>query len=591
MKLLLAGYYGSRNLGDEALLQVILDEIKESIPGAKVTVLSAKPEWTTEEYRVDAIAKFSFPQALKAMKSSDAVIFGGGGLLQDATSKKSLLYYVNLIRFAKFYKKKIILLAQGIGPLKDKKHVKKALEHVDLVSVRDEASLKGLVNIGARPKRLALTSDLAFLLKPAPLERVNKLLFDEGIKLDDKKLVAVSLRKPVDINDNGSFKVIAGLCDHLIRTRDVNVVFIPFAPEDQMVIKKVMSSMDESSVMLSRQYTPDEMLGIISKFSALIGMRLHSLIMAAGVNVPCFGISYDPKVTAFQASIQMPCVNISNIDEQKLKQDVAVFLADSKINTGLIDEIKKRAKSNITMMLEVLNKNRIDVLDVDVDNFTLDESVKKAEALLLKRNHSLIVTPNPEMIMAAQKDMELKNIIDGAGLALPDGVGLKIAGKILGKPFKQRVTGVDLMMKIIELSKSKGYKIFLFGGAEGVAGKAALRIGSNVVGYCQGYTMSDPFVVDKILQARPDILFIGLGSPKQEKWASKHLRQLNVPLTMCVGGSLDVLSGRVKRAPQFMQNIGLEWLWRLVNEPRRIKRMLILPVFLYKVILSRFGLR
>jgi len=214
--------------------------------------------------------------------------------------------------------------------------------------------------------------------------------------------------------------------------------------------------------------------------------------------------------------------------------------------------------------------------------------LKKAEKLLGSKEAGLIVTPNPEMIVASLKDIELRNVINNAYLSVADGVGLMIAGRILGKKFKQRIAGIDLMLELVKVAKDKRYKIFLFGGREGVAEEAAKVLDADVVGTYQGYSMNNQQVIDAIKKSKPDMLFVGLGSPKQEKWAAKHLKELGVPLVMCVGGSLDVIAGRVKRAPVLMRITGFEWLWRLITEPRRWKRMLVLPVFIISVIRSRF---
>jgi N-acetylglucosaminyldiphosphoundecaprenol N-acetyl-beta-D-mannosaminyltransferase len=218
----------------------------------------------------------------------------------------------------------------------------------------------------------------------------------------------------------------------------------------------------------------------------------------------------------------------------------------------------------------------------------MKEAVKTVQQLLESHQQALIVTPNPEMIMAAQNDYELAKIINHATLAPADGVGLMLAGRILHKKFKERVAGIDLMMRIIDLAREKGLRIFLYGGKEGVAEQAAAKLNANVAGTMHGYSLNEHIVIDKIRSAKPDILFVGLGSPKQEKWAVKHQKDLNVPLIMCVGGSLDVLSGRVKRAPFFMRKAGLEWLCRLIAEPRRWRRMLVLPRFILKVIRSKY---
>jgi N-acetylglucosaminyldiphosphoundecaprenol N-acetyl-beta-D-mannosaminyltransferase len=215
---------------------------------------------------------------------------------------------------------------------------------------------------------------------------------------------------------------------------------------------------------------------------------------------------------------------------------------------------------------------------IKVDNVTLDECKAKVEGFLSSGDRHLIVTPNPEIIVTLQKDQELKGIVNSASLRIPDGISMVVVSKILRTPLKERVSGIDLMLKLVGLKK----KIFLLGGAPGVAQEAAGKLpGANVVGIHHGYFNDDAEVIRMIKDTRPDILFVGLGAGRQEKWISKHLKELDIPVSMVIGGSLDVISGRKKRAPKWIQKLYIEWLYRLITEPQRIKRQLALPRFLF----------
>lgn len=590
MKLLLAGYYGSGNIGDEAILRSLISGIRENYPYGKITVLSADPLETSKTHDVDSIRKYSFFRILKELRSSDAFILGGGGILQDATSARSLFYYLLLISAAKFFGKKVILLGQGIGPVRNKYLLKKVLANVDLITVRDERSFRELRDIGARPKKLVLTADLSFLLESPDKEKGQKLLDVEGVKKCESRLIGVSLRPPVKGKDQTSiYKAVASLCDHLIKEKDSGVVFLVFKyPDDLEAVNQVMGFMKYSAHVLLRRCTPGEMLDVISSFDALIGMRLHSLIFSSIAKVPCFGLSYDPKVESFQRLTGRPWIDLNNLNEKDLITEVDGFLDNPGAAAYGLEPLVMIAKDNLALLSECLKNDKVRVLGVEIDNFNMDSAVKRAEEILASKEPGLIVTPNPEMIMAAQKDIELTGIINNASMSVADGVGLMIAGRIVGKRFRSRIAGIDLMLKLADISRDKGYRLFLLGGREGVAEKAAENLKANVVGTFHGYSMNDRLVIDTIKGAKPDILFVGLGSPKQEKWASKHLKELGAPLVMCVGGSLDVIAGRVKRAPLFMRAVGLEWLWRLITEPRRWRRMMVLPVFILRVIRSRF---
>jgi N-acetylglucosaminyldiphosphoundecaprenol N-acetyl-beta-D-mannosaminyltransferase len=204
----------------------------------------------------------------------------------------------------------------------------------------------------------------------------------------------------------------------------------------------------------------------------------------------------------------------------------------------------------------------------------------------------LIATPNPEMIVAAQDDTELREILNNASLRVPDGISMVVVSRILGTPLKERVSGIDLMLKLIAASASQGYKIFLLGSAPGVAEEAARSLlarypGLQIVGTQHGYFAGDDTeTLKKIMHSEPDLLFCGLGAGRQEKWLNHHLSELKT-VGLGIGGSLDVISGRKKRAPRWVQALYIEWLYRLFTEPQRWQRQLALPKFLYLTLIRK----
>ena len=230
----------------------------------------------------------------------------------------------------------------------------------------------------------------------------------------------------------------------------------------------------------------------------------------------------------------------------------------------------------------------IDFAGIQVDNLTLSEAAEKVKQFLSASEPHLIVTPNPEIIVACQEDHELKDIINSAALRVPDGISMVVVSKILGRPLKERVSGIDLMLKIVEMSAKYGYKIFLLGSAPGIADEAAAKLiesypGINIVGTQDGYFKpgDDLKIIEKIKNTKPDILFVGLGAGRQERWLNHHLKALNVAVSMVIGGSLDVISGRKKRAPIWVRALYIEWVYRLITEPNRWKRQIALPRFLW----------
>lgn len=231
---------------------------------------------------------------------------------------------------------------------------------------------------------------------------------------------------------------------------------------------------------------------------------------------------------------------------------------------------------------------RTDVLGVAFDNVTMEEAVERALAMLEGENEDrphLVVTPNPEIVQRAAKDPEFADILSQADLVIPDGIGVIYAAKILGRPLKGRVPGIDFAAALLARAADKGKRLYLLGAAPGIAEQAAVNLraaypGLVVCGAHDGYFQEDGPVVDDIRASRADIVFVCLGFPKQEKWIAAHGEAAGARLYIGLGGSLDVFAGRVERAPESFQKLGLEWLYRLIKQPSRIGRMAKLPLFL-----------
>jgi N-acetylglucosaminyldiphosphoundecaprenol N-acetyl-beta-D-mannosaminyltransferase len=229
------------------------------------------------------------------------------------------------------------------------------------------------------------------------------------------------------------------------------------------------------------------------------------------------------------------------------------------------------------------------ILGVTVCGATYDEFMTSILKDRQEHKKSLIVAINPEKIMKAQEDPSFLSLLNNAAYQIPDGIGVILASKLRGGNIKQRVTGIDMMMKLCETAAKENLNVFLYGAKPGVADTAKEKLASqfptiNIVGTCSGYEKDDQKIINLINQSKADILFVALGSPRQEEWAIKHMKELQPTIIQGVGGSYDVLSGNLKRAPRFFQNLGLEWLYRLIMEPWRWKRQLLLPKFLIKAL-------
>lgn len=239
--------------------------------------------------------------------------------------------------------------------------------------------------------------------------------------------------------------------------------------------------------------------------------------------------------------------------------------------------------------------NRVNVLGVGIDNLTLGEAVDKALSLINEHRCAYMVTPNPEIVMAAWDDPKVSKAIENADLVIPDGVGVMQAARILGTPLREHMPGIDAATEIIKRLASRGGSVFLYGARPGVAEKAAERMkqrfpGLVICGTNDGYGNDDGAVVSKINAAKPDFVMVCLGVPKQELWMAKHAAKLDAGLMAGLGGTIDVFSGQVKRAPLIWQKLKLEWLYRCFEEPKRFRKIKRIPQFIIKAWRKRLGI-
>lgn len=228
---------------------------------------------------------------------------------------------------------------------------------------------------------------------------------------------------------------------------------------------------------------------------------------------------------------------------------------------------------------------RVDILGVGFDNVTMEEALDRGMELLEQDGPHLVVTPNAEIVQLANRDREFTEIIAGADLVIPDGIGVIYASKILGRPIKARVPGCDFAAGLMERMAKSGHSLYLLGAKPGVAEEAAARLreaypGLAICGAHDGYFKEDGPVAEEIRRSGADVVFVCLGAPKQEKWISQNGAATGASLLIGLGGSLDVFSGRVERAPAFWQKVNLEWLYRGLRDPKRLKRIVKLPLFL-----------
>lgn len=239
-----------------------------------------------------------------------------------------------------------------------------------------------------------------------------------------------------------------------------------------------------------------------------------------------------------------------------------------------------------------MNRQTLQIGGVAVNSTSSNLVLTFVTEKLAKKEKFWIATPNPEMIIHAQEHPEFKKTLNQADWAIPDGSGVVWASKILGGPIRERVTGVDLMEKLCRRSAEEGWTVFLLGGKGKVAEKALEVLEGRYVGL-KGMAEEGPLIetedrrdeetIEKINKFKPDLLFVGFGMGKQEEWVVKNLDKLQIGGAMVVGGAMDFISGKVRRSPVWLQKIGLEWFWRLCQQPWRIKRQTALIRFVFLV--------
>ena len=241
-------------------------------------------------------------------------------------------------------------------------------------------------------------------------------------------------------------------------------------------------------------------------------------------------------------------------------------------------------------------RNTIKILGVDIDNINVDEAGIITKRLIEESNKScrLIVAPNTEFVMMAQKDQDFFKILKSADLATPDSIGIMIGGKMQKKPFKSRIPGQEYFRKVLEIGEKENWTFYFLGGKDDVPKRAIENVKKiypkvNIVGYHEGFFEKDSEedVIKEINKLKPNVLFVALGAPRQEKWIYRHKNELKVDVAAGQGGTFDYEAGKIKRAPKIFQKLGIEWLWRLCLQPKRILRMIVLPKYLIKILFTK----
>lgn len=354
--IVISGYYGFNNAGDEAMLSAILQALRKTFDKPDITVISGHPEVTSKTFDVHAVPRFSASRILSSILRSDLIISGGGSLLQDVTSWKSMIYYLSIITLGVLFRKRVFLYSQGIGPVRYRviriilKHV---LNHVDAITVRDTESKGFLERLGVH-SRIYTTADAVLSLQPASKDFGRNILQDNHVPISGKK-IGIAIR-----NWNHSEKWMAGLkkyIEKLSQHKDISIIFIPMQyPEDRDAAGKI--GVDSHNIyILPDDYTIDELMSIIGNMDVLIGMRLHALIFSALMHVPFLGISYDPKIDNFLALIgEKPVCSVSHMDAGKLYNDTCKLCGDAGTFSGWdnVKRLQEQALQNVQILKNLI---------------------------------------------------------------------------------------------------------------------------------------------------------------------------------------------------------------------------------------------
>lgn len=362
--IIISGYHGFANSGDEALLFAILNSIRKQRKDTSVTVLSKVPDETAVQYNVNSVYRYNFLKIKKEMKNAKMLLFGGGSLLQDVTSSKSILYYLAIISLAQRCGIKTMLYANGIGPINkniNRHFAAKVLNKVDIITLRDDKSDEELKKLGVTAPKVVITADPAFTIDTDISFSGEYYTKRAGVK-DNTKLFAVSIR---DYKNSASCfeKELAKLCDSIIETHGIYPLFIPMQyPLDVKISQRVISQMKHTGYIINRELSVAEMFSILSETQLLFGMRLHSLIYATTLAIPAMALVYDPKISAFMESLNQPdwiCAESFNAKEAKEIFDRVIREREQRIailqKTNVT--LKNKAEENAAYAINLLENN------------------------------------------------------------------------------------------------------------------------------------------------------------------------------------------------------------------------------------------
>ncbi len=359
-RIVLSGYYGFRNLGDDAILLAMRDRLKEAAPLARLVALSRRPAETREQCGVEAENRFDPFAVRRAIRGASCFISGGGSLLQDHTSTRSLLYYTALIRMAKRYGKPVLFYANGIGPVdapRNRERVRAVAEMADAITLRDEESLETLREMGVRNGNIRVTADPVYAMRSGERERGAAALREKGIPTD-RPIIGVSVRFAAGMETNVA--EFARFCDAV--SGSMTLVFIDMQLNaDAEASESVRKRMDLPSYEISAPYDPQAMSDMLACMDAVVSTRLHSMIFAACSGVPVLGVEYDPKVSACAHALGMPLAGrLDSFRADEALETLQTVLRDREAYVRRLNEsttrLRELEQGNEEVFLELIGQ-------------------------------------------------------------------------------------------------------------------------------------------------------------------------------------------------------------------------------------------
>ncbi|MDO5028670.1 MAG: polysaccharide pyruvyl transferase CsaB [Bacillota bacterium] len=357
-KLLLAGYFGFDNSGDDAILKAMVDNLKKLNKDLDLTALSKDPEKTAKTYNIKAANRFSYKEVRREMKNTDVFVFGGGSLLQDITSSRSLYYYLFLLKMAYTFKKPVFIFANGIGPINkafNRRLTKKVLDKAAYITLRDQSSYNFVRALGVKNDHIEVTADPVFLLESSSDARVDQILEDQNIVLSDRVL-GISLRQwqksPMLSRE------VAKFCDSLVE-EDLDILVLPMHyPYDVEYCQQIKTLSKNKRVhVIDSKYEVEDLIGLLKRCQLVMAMRLHALIYAAKANVPVIGLVYDPKLAGLINDLSIrEYIKVEDLTKERLREKYDLAMEDLEDRAQSMFIANKRQEDLAQRTIEILEE-------------------------------------------------------------------------------------------------------------------------------------------------------------------------------------------------------------------------------------------